>query len=216
MDVGDRASRSPEVLTVVDLGIGNLASLKAALRYLGADFEVSADAGRISAAPAIILPGVGAFDAAVSKLDALGLRRSLVDRGAAEAPILGICLGMQLLFAASEEGQADGLGIFDETVVRLGREASSKVPHVGFDHVGASAGTWLGEALGPNSDFYFTHSFAPVEGPAGASIGRCPYDGGFVAAVERWPVVGAQFHPEKSQSAGLSFLAAFLLRALGA
>jgi len=204
------------VLTVVDLGVGNLASLKAALRFIGADFEVSADAEQVSAAQVIVLPGVGAFDAAVSRLDALGLRRSLTERSAAGVPTLGICLGMQLLFAASEEGQADGLGIFDATVVRLGRETSSKVPHVGFDRVEAEAGTWLGEALGPSPDFYFTHSFAAVVGPAGASIGRCSYDGGFVAAIERWPVVGAQFHPEKSQSAGLSFLASFLRRARSA
>jgi glutamine amidotransferase len=204
------------VLTVVDLGVGNLASLKAALRFIGAEFEVSADAEQVSAAQAIVLPGVGAFDAAVSRLDALGLRRPLTERSAADVPILGICLGMQLLFATSEEGRADGLGIFDATVVRLGREASSKVPHVGFDRVEAEAGTWLGEALGPSPDFYFTHSFAAVEGPAGATIGRCSYDGGFVAAIERWPVVGAQFHPEKSQSAGLSFLASFLRRARSA
>jgi glutamine amidotransferase len=200
------------VLTVVDLGVGNLASLRSALRFIGADFDVSADVERISVAEAIILPGVGAFDAAVSRLDALGLRRPLVARSFAGMPILGICLGMQLLFAKSEEGQARGLGLLDGTVVRLGRQPTSKVPHVGFDHVRADTGTWLHGALGATPDFYFTHSYAAVEDPEGACTGRCAYDGGFLAAIERWPIVGAQFHPEKSQSAGLAFLAAFINR----
>jgi imidazole glycerol-phosphate synthase subunit HisH len=211
---GVRCSRSFEVLTVVDLGVGNLASLASALRFLGADFQVSASPERVANAPTLILPGVGSFDAAVHSLEELDLRRPILERIAAGVPTLGICIGMQLLFLTSEEGSQLGLGVFSEPVVRLGRDQATKVPHVGFDTVRADSGTWLSQALGPTPDFYFTHSFAADDVSTG-TVGRCDYDGGFVAAVERWPVVGAQFHPEKSQSSGLAFLAAFIRRARG-
>jgi glutamine amidotransferase len=201
------------VLCVVDLGVGNLGSLASALDFLGADFEVSADPERVLAAPALVLPGVGAFDAAVHRLDELNLRQPILERIAAGVPTLGICLGMQLLFASSEEGSLPGLGAFAEPVLRLGRTPSSKVPHVGFDTVRSDEGTWLTSALGETPDFYFTHSFAVTEVASCVAVGRCDYDGGFIAAVEQWPVVGVQFHPEKSQSSGLLFLAAFVERA---
>ncbi len=203
------------MLTVVDLGVGNLASLTSALRFLGADFELSNSPKQVQGAQTLILPGVGSFDVAVQRLDALDLRRPIVQRIAAGVPTLGICLGMQLFFASSEEGSRIGLGVFEEPVVRLGRDPSTKVPHVGFDTVRADAGTWLWGALGETPDFYFTHSFAVSEVSIGTTVGRCDYDSGFIAAIERWPVVGAQFHPEKSQSSGLAFLAAFIRRASG-
>ncbi len=201
------------MLTVVDLGVGNLASLSSALRFLGADFEVSSEVEAVASARTIVLPGVGAFDAAVSQLDALGLRAPILERISSGVPTLGVCLGMQLLHGSSEEGERPGLAVLSGRVERLGRVASSKVPHVGFDAVHADPGTWLERALGETPDFYFTHSFAATETPAGAALGRCDYDGGFIAVVERWPVVGVQFHPEKSQSSGLAFLAAFIRRA---
>jgi glutamine amidotransferase len=212
MDGGSHCSKSPEVLTVVDLGVGNLASLTSALRYLGVDFKISSDSAVICKAETLLLPGVGAFDSAVSRLDELGLREPITDRIAADVPTLGICLGMQLLFESSEEGKAEGLGIFPQRVLRLGRMASSRVPHVGFDSVHAEPGTWLHEALGDEPNYYFTHSFAVFEADSHVVLGRCDYDSGFVAAVESWPVVGVQFHPEKSQTSGLAFLTAFLLR----
>jgi glutamine amidotransferase len=203
------------VLTVVDLGVGNLASLSSALRFLGADFEVSDEVEAVASARTVVLPGVGAFDAAVGRLDALGLRTPILERISSGVPTLGICLGMQLLHASSEEGERPGLAVLSGRVERLGRVASSKVPHVGFDAVHADPGTWLESALGATPDFYFTHSYAVTDAEVGAVVGRCDYDGGIVAAVERWPVVGAQFHPEKSQSSGLGFLAAFIQRAMG-
>jgi len=201
------------MLTVVDLGVGNLASLSSALSFLGADFEISASPEKVSAAQVLVLPGVGSFDTAVQRLDALDLRKPILHLVASGVPTLGICLGMQLLFSVSAEGRLSGLGVFAEPVVRLGRHPSSKVPHVGFDRVHSDAGTWLERALGETPDFYFTHSFAATDAPAGAALGWCDYDGGFLAAIERWPVVGVQFHPEKSQSSGLAFLAAFIRRA---
>ncbi len=203
------------MLTVVDLGVGNLASLTSALRFLGAEFEVSQEADAIFAAQTLVLPGVGAFDSAATRLDDLGLRQPLLQRIGGGVPTLGICLGMQLLYSSSEEGSVSGLGVFSERVVRLGRVVSSKVPHVGFDTVRAEPLTWMASALGATPDFYFTHSFAVTEAGTGTAVGWCDYDGGIVAAVDRWPVVGAQFHPEKSQSSGLGFLAAFIRRAMG-
>ncbi len=215
MGAGSRCSRFLEVLTVIDLGVGNLASLSSALRFLGADFEVSNEVEAVASARAVVLPGVGAFDTAIDRLDRLGLREPILERISAGVPTLGICLGMQLLYASSEEGVLPGLGVFSEPVIRLGRMAYSKVPHVGFDTVDAEPGTWLNATLGPTPDFYFTHSYAVISADRWAVAGRCDYDGGIVAAIERWPVVGAQFHPEKSQSSGLGFLAAFIERAMG-
>ncbi len=203
------------MLTVVDLGVGNLASLASALSFLGADFVVSADPGQVTVARTLVLPGVGSFDAAVDRLDGLELRRPILERIAAGTPTLGICLGMQLLFSSSAEGSRPGLSVFPESAVRLGRDPSTKVPHVGFATVRAAEGTWLESALGDTPEYYFTHSFAVAEVSAGMAVGKCDYDGGFIAAIEQWPVVGAQFHPEKSQSSGLAFLAAFVRRSLG-
>jgi glutamine amidotransferase len=203
------------VITVVDLGVGNLASLGSALDFLGADFGFSNSPDVVASSQTLILPGVGAFDAAVSRLDELGIRDPLLERVGAGVPTLGICLGMQLLFSSSAEGSRPGLGVFSEEIVRLGRDPSSKVPHVGFDTVVSDAGSWLHDVLGETPDFYFAHSYAATEAGPGVDVGRCDYDGGFIAAVERWPIVGAQFHPEKSQSSGLGFLAAFIRRAWG-
>ena len=203
------------MLTVVDLGVGNLASLASALSFLGADFEVSANPGQVTVARTLVLPGVGAFDAAVDRLDGLELRRPILERIVSGIPTLGICLGMQLLFSSSAEGSRPGLSVFPESAVRLGRDPSTKVPHVGFDTVRADQGTWLASALGETPDYYFTHSFAVADVAVGPTVGRCDYDGGFIAAVEQWPVVGVQFHPEKSQSSGLAFLASFARRASG-
>jgi imidazole glycerol-phosphate synthase subunit HisH len=212
MGAGDRASGSSDVLTVVDLGVSNLGSLTSALRFLGAEFEVTDETEAVEAAAALILPGVGAFDAAVERMDTLRLRAPIVSRFAAGVPILGVCLGMQLLLDISDEGEAMGLGVFPGRVQRLGLQAKTKVPHVGFDVVQYEAGSWASKTLGPSAPYYFTHSFAVRELASDVSVGTCGYDGGFVAALERWPVVGAQFHPEKSQTAGLRFLLAFLER----
>lgn len=203
------------MLTVVDHGVGNIGSLASALRFLGATFEVTNDPASLRASSAVILPGVGAFQAAAERLDALGLREPLCARVTDGLPILGVCLGMQLLFAGSEEGPGDGLGLLTGRCERLGATPGAKVPHVGFDTVSYPEGTWLREELGAEADYYFTHSYA-VRTTDAAAVGRCGYDGGLVAVVEDWPVLGAQFHPEKSQTSGLKLLLAFVRRATGA
>ncbi len=201
------------MLTVVDLGVGNIGSLSSALRFLGIPFLVTSEPDAVAEASVLILPGVGSFDAAVRRIDALGLREALDRSIQAGLPLLGVCLGMQLLAEASDEGPGRGLGAVEGRCERLGKLAATKVPHVGFDTVNFPARSWLGETLGGSGDFYFTHSFA-LRGSPAPGDGTCDYDGGFVAVVERWPVVGVQFHPEKSQTSGLALLEAFLVRAL--
>lgn len=200
------------MLTVIDLGLSNLGSLTSALRFLGAEFEVTDEPAVVEVATAVVLPGVGAFDAAVDRMDALGVRRPIVTRAAAGVPTLGVCLGMQLLLDGSDEGLKMGLGVVSGRAERLGHETATKVPHVGFDTVSFEEGSWASKTLGSSVPYYFTHSFAVRKSAPDVSVGMCRYDGGFVAALERWPVVGAQFHPEKSQTAGLRFLLAFLER----
>ena len=200
------------MLTVVDLGVSNLRSMVSALDYLGAEFHVSDKPSDVERADRLVLPGVGSFDAAVHQMDALGLRQPMQTLCDSGVPILGVCLGMQLLFEGSDEGTSRGLGLLEGLSVRLGATPQAKVPHVGFDAVEYPLGSWLESEVGPSEHYYFTHSFAVRSVSEGVSAGVCDYDGGFVAAVERWPIVGAQFHPEKSQASGLKFLLAFLRR----
>ena len=202
------------MLTVVDLKIGNVGSLVSALRFLGAEHRVSSDPFEVCESTTLILPGVGSFPSATERLDALGLRASIMVHVEAGRSLLGVCLGMQLLFEGSDEGCGEGLSLLPGRCERLGRETGAKVPHVGFDTVSYPPDSWLASELGADSDYYFTHSFA-VRPPAASGDGLCEYDGGFVAVVERWPVVGVQFHPEKSQISGLALLRAFLERARG-
>lgn len=201
------------MITLIDLGIGNTGSLSSALAFLGAEHRSTRSAADVRSATVLLLPGVGSYDAAIHRLDDLGLRDVILEVVASGVPTMGICLGMQLLLAGSEEGRAPGLGVFEGIAVRLGRRPESTVPHVGFDRVHATDGTWFGQVFDGGSDFYFTHSFALAEDPGDCSVGLCDFDGGFIAAIERWPVVGVQFHPEKSQSSGLTLLAEFLRRA---
>jgi imidazole glycerol-phosphate synthase subunit HisH len=200
------------MLTVVDLGVSNLNSMTSALTYLGVEASVSDDPHDVEHADALILPGVGSFDAAVHQIDTRCLRRSILKMYESGVPILGVCLGMQILFEGSEEGGRAGLGLLEGYAVRLGSSPNAKVPHVGFDAVSFPSGSWLASTAGPSQFYYFTHSYAIRTVEDDVSAGVCDYDGGFVAAIERWPVVGAQFHPEKSQTGGLRFLLAFLER----
>lgn len=199
------------MLTLVDLGVGNIGSISSALRFLGAEHVTTTDPATVGRATVLVLPGVGAFSAAVVRLDDLALRRPILEHAAAGRPILGICVGMQLLLETSEEGEGTGLGLIAGRCERLGRNDGVKVPHVGFDTVLHPERSWLADALGTAADHYFTHSYA-LRAPDPERDGWCAYDGGFVAVADRWPIVGVQFHPEKSQTSGLAFLRAFIER----
>ncbi len=202
------------MITVVDLGVGNIGSLLSALRFLGAESVVATNPATVGPASVLILPGVGSFSAAVTQLDELSLRGPILEHVSSGRPLLGVCLGMQLLLDASEEGEGAGLGLVTGYCERLGRIAETKVPHVGFDSVHHPDSSWFAANLGSTADYYFTHSYA-LRSSNSDGDAWCDYDGGFVAALDRWPVVGAQFHPEKSQMPGLRFLREFVARARG-
>jgi glutamine amidotransferase len=195
-------------VTVVDYKAGNLTSVLKALRHLGAEPEVTdSDVAMVEAAEWIVLPGVGHF-AATERLDATGLTgaiRSAVGRG---VPFLGICVGMQWLYAGSSEApDQPGLGHFAEQVVRF-PEGAEKVPHVGWNSLEVRTGSRLLAGVEAGEFVYFTHSYkAPVTADTAAIT---EYIEPFAASVERGNVMGVQFHPEKSGETGLKILKNFL------
>jgi len=198
-------------VVVVDLGVGNIHSLSSALGFLNAEHVVTADPAVIPTATHVILPGVGAYDAAMTEMETSGLAAPIM-RHACEhkKPVLGVCLGMQLLFQGSEEGKLRGLGILSGAFVKLTSEGQLKVPHVGFASVYGYRDLSLFQGFGASSAFYFTHSYALMTDPLGANVAYCDHHRTFVAAFQKGNICGAQFHPEKSQSNGLRLLANFL------
>jgi glutamine amidotransferase len=200
------------MIVVVDYGVGNVAALLNMLDYLGVEAMASGDASVIAAAPKLALPGVGAFDKAMSTLRQRNLvaplNEAVLQR---RVPILGICLGMQLLTRGSEEGTEAGLGWIDADVRRiLPPEGSGlKVPHIGWSDIEPTGASPLFERLKDRERFYFVHSYHVVcdrEADVAASI---DYGGPLVCAVVRDNVHGAQFHPEKSHRFGMRLLRDF-------
>ena len=189
-------------LALVDLGCGNLGSVGLAFERLGLDPLVTADASAIAAADKVILPGVGAAGFAMERIAALGLADTL--RGLTQ-PVLGICLGMQLLFEASEEEDTACLGIIPGRVRRLAPAPGMPVPHMGWSRLDVRD-----EAIGlKTGDYvYFAHSFACDDTPA--TVASAEYGRPIPAVVRRGNFLGAQFHPERSGEAGARFLQAFL------
>jgi len=200
------------MIGIIDCRIGNIGSLRSALTYLGADVEVISRSDGLGACQAVVLPGVGAFDPAVHSLEASGFGRAVKQYAKDGRPVLGICLGMQLLTQGSDEGVQPGLGLIVGRVVNLRHlGCAGKVPHVGFNAIQSATGesNFLADTVG--RDFYFVHSFGL---PYPLSAGACAiveYQGGrFVAAVQQANIFGTQFHPEKSGEAGLMLLQHFL------
>ena len=195
-------------VTVIDYKAGNLASVLKALRHLGVEAVVTdRDRAAVESAERLVLPGVGHF-AATERLDATGLTgaaRAIIARG---VPFLGICVGMQWLYAGSTEAEGTaGLGYFPQICVRF-PEGVEKVPHVGWNSLEVQAGSRLMRGVESGESVYFTHSYrAPVTDFTAATT---EYLGRFSAAVERDNVFGVQFHPEKSGATGLKILSNFL------
>jgi glutamine amidotransferase len=195
-------------VTVIDYKAGNLTSVLKALRHLGAEAIVTdGDLALVESAERIVLPGVGHF-AATERLDATGLTGAIRAAIARGVPFLGICVGMQWLYAGSSEApEQPGLGHFSESCARF-PEGQEKVPHVGWNSLEVRPNSRLLAGVEPGEHVYFTHSFrAPVTADTAAIT---HYIEPFAAAVERGNVMGTQFHPEKSGATGLKILGNFL------
>jgi imidazole glycerol-phosphate synthase subunit HisH len=194
------------VIAIADYGMGNRRSVEKALEHVGAESTVTADHDQIRAADKVILPGVGAFPEAMRNLRASGLDDVLRERADSGVPLLGICLGMQLLFESTTEHEgAEGLGILPGEVTRL---SAPRLPHIGWNLV-ALRRARLTDGLGDAAAFYHVHSFACRPADESDVVGWSEYGERFASIVERDNVMGAQFHPEKSSRDGLRLLENF-------
>ena len=194
---------------IVDHGMGNRRSVEKALERVGARVALTADHDALRAADGLVVPGVGAFAAAMRAMRELGLDELVVERAGEGTPVLGLCLGMQLLFDSSTELGGDrGLGLLPGRVVAL-EPAGLKTPHIGWNEVAFTRGSPLLEGLGERAAFYHVHSFVAVPDEESDVLGRGDYGGPFTSIVGRGDVYGVQFHPEKSSAAGLALLANF-------
>ncbi len=190
--------------------MGNLGSVQNMLRRAGVDSIVTSDPEDVKAATRLILPGVGAFDSAMRRLDESGLRGILELKANEEKiPIMGICLGMQLLCNGSEEGQLPGLGWIDAVAKKIPNTSGLKVPHMGWNIVEPTRSSPLTDALGEEPRFYFVHSYGVHVTDQSDSLMKCTYGIEFDAAINRGNIYGAQFHPEKSHRFGMTLLKAF-------
>jgi imidazole glycerol-phosphate synthase subunit HisH len=197
-------------ICVLDYGMGNLRSVEKAFGRVGADAELTADPARVAEADGLVLPGVGAFPKAIANVRERGLDRLIADRVAAGLPVLGICLGYQLLFDSSDElGGAEGLGLLPGPVTML-EAPGLKVPHIGWEPVSWSGESELADGIEDRTPFYFVHSFTPRPTDDADVLGTAVHGERFACAAARPPIYGVQFHPEKSSSAGLLLLQNFV------
>ncbi|MDR2636916.1 MAG: imidazole glycerol phosphate synthase subunit HisH [Zoogloeaceae bacterium] len=208
-------------VVIIDYGMGNLRSVEQALKAVavGEDVRVSADPAEVAKAGRVVFPGQGAMPDCMAELSRRHLREAVL-AAAAEKPFLGICIGLQMLFQHSEEGDAEGLGIFPGEVRRFVEErclapdgSRLKVPHMGWNQVWRTKKApehplWAGIADGAR--FYFVHSYHVVPRDETLIAGRCEYGQTFTCAVERDNIFAVQFHPEKSAGDGLRLLANFM------
>lgn len=200
-------------VVVVDYGMSNLGSIRRALEECGAEVLVSEDPKDLRRASRIVLPGVGAFGDGMRNLESRGwvpeIRTAVLQDG---IPLLGICLGMQLLGDSGYEGGVTrGMGLVPGTVRRLEPDLPGvKIPHVGWNEVYPSRPSPLFDGIPDGSDFYFVHSYHFLPADAGGALATTPYCGSFVSAVAGGNVSGVQFHPEKSGHAGFLLLKNFL------
>ena len=192
---------------IVNYGIGNSGSISNMFRKLRVKAEAVSTPEQVSAAQRLVLPGIGSFDACMSALETAGLRDAVLQYSGTGRPLLGICVGMQMLTLGSEEGNSPGLGIIRAYARRLNATPSLRVPHIGWDNI-----RWqmpnhpLSRNLLEGSRFYFVHSYCVICESPGNSLATCTYGEEFSAAIARDNIAGVQFHPEKSHRYGLQLL----------
>lgn len=199
------------MVAIVDYGVGNLFSIKASFAKIGKDAVVTSDAEVIRAASHVLLPGVGAFSDAAKKLFTSGLGDVVIEEARRGKPILGICLGMQLLFEKSYEyGEYDGLGLIPGEVCPIADviPKNLKIPHIGWNALDITNDTPIFKRIKSGDHVYFVHSFYAKTDDAWVSA-TSEYGAPLTAAVRRGNIYGCQFHPEKSGEVGLSILSAF-------
>lgn len=194
-------------VVVLDYGSGNLRSAQRALERVGASVEVTADADAAAAADGLVVPGVGAYEACMTGLRKIGGDRIIAERVAAGRPVLGVCVGMQILFARGVEFSVEtqGCGQWPGSVTRL---QAPVIPHMGWNVVDPGPGSVLFKGLDADTRFYFVHSYAAQrwDGSPEAVLTWATHEGPFLAAVEDGPLSATQFHPEKSGDAGAAVL----------
>ena len=195
------------MIGICDYGMGNRRSVEKALEHVGARPQITRDHELLRSADGVVLPGVGAFPEAMRHVTRLGLDQPLAERARAGGPLLGLCLGMQLLFERSSEHEgAAGLGLLPGEVTAL---EAPKLPHIGWNLVAFERESALTEGLGEAAAFYHVHSFACRPAEEADVVGRSEYGERFVSIVERGALFGTQFHPEKSSVDGLALLRNF-------
>jgi glutamine amidotransferase len=198
------------VIAILDYGMGNLRSVAKALEHVGGEPVLTSSADRVREADRVVLPGVGAMPKAMEKVRALGLDRLLHERVEAGVPVLGLCMGMQLMFEGTDEhGGAEGIGLLRGRVEQL-RANGLKVPQIGWNPVSWRRRSALVAGLPDPCAFYHANSFAPRPADEEDVLGTAEYGSEFVSVVERPPVYGLQSHPEKSGPDGLRLLRNFV------
>lgn len=198
------------MITIIDYGMGNLGSIKNMLKKIGVDSKITSDINEITNAKKLILPGVGAFDRAMENLKSLKLievlnKKVLIDK----IPVLGICLGMQLLAKNSEEGILPGLGWVDANVLKFNLDKALKVPHMGWNLVTKKKEHPLFENMHSEPRFYFVHSYYFKCNDSWDIMTNTEYGNDFTSAVSKDNIMGVQFHPEKSHKFGMRLLENF-------
>jgi glutamine amidotransferase len=195
------------MIAILDYGAGNLRSVQNTLEEIGCEYSLVSDAAGLHSASKILLPGVGHFGQMMRALDTLEVRDALIERIAAGVPFLGICLGLQALFDASEEApEVRGLGIFEGIVRRF--PAHARVPHMGWNELELRGESKLLRGFDAPPFVYFAHSYYAPEGDYASAI--CAYEVPYTAALEVGSVYGVQFHPEKSGAVGLAIVRNFV------
>ncbi len=196
------------LVAVLDYGIGNLRSAQKALEHVGADARLTADPALVADADAVVLPGVGAFDACMAALRDAGLESVCHDAVASGRPFKGICVGMQMLFSGSDEGSATGLGIIPGHIEWITDELPR--PQMQWNQLRLHAADPVFDGLGESPWVYFVHSLHGVPDDPAAVVASCDYGGTVNAVFRSGNVVATQFHPEKSGAAGLALLRNFV------